>query len=100
MKRMSYAMFFTEFVGLCIDSYMELLISGFFNLQEKNVLESDLSGDVISAYACYMCLIFSLIILPIMIIYVFSQDIERMKSRKFEKRWGPFYSEIRSNSKA
>ena len=99
MIKISQIVFFSEFISLCIDSYMELLISGFLNLSDLSVLESQLLGDVISYRICILCLIFSIIILPLMILYVFSQSIEKMKSSDFEKRWGPFYDEIRTDSK-
>ena len=95
----SQALFFTEFVSLSIDAYMELLISGFLNLSDQKVFESKLLGDKIGVWACIMCLSFSLVIIPLMILYVFCQSIEKMKSKDFENRWGPFYLDIKSGSK-
>ena len=66
----SKRLFFGDLLSICIDGYLELLISGFLNLEMLNVAESKLLGDVISYYIAVLSLFLTLVLVPLIALYI------------------------------
>ena len=75
---------------------MEFLISGIMNslypLTSKN-------GEIVSTCYGYYSLTIAIVLIPAVLLYVFTQKMETIKESKFQQRWAPLFDGFRLNSK-
>lgn len=81
---------------MCLEGYIELLIAGYINYYFS--LDST-NGEVGASYLAYYCLIVSLIIMPIVMIYIIMQDSETVRSENFSDKWGVLYEGLKTESR-
>lgn len=60
-------LFFGDFFAIVLEAYIELLISGFLNIEGA---QSAKMGEVISRYTTYVILVIVLVIVPASLFYV------------------------------
>jgi len=81
---------------MCLEGYIELLIAGYINYYFS--LDST-NGEVGASYLAYYCLIVSLIIMPMVMIYIIMQDSETVRSGNFSDKWGVLYEGLKTESR-
>ena len=81
-----------------LEGYMEFLISGYLNY-DKPVCDKGASGEMMSIYVCYFCLLATLVIVPGFMIHLLNQKIEIVKSIEFKNSYGSMYEGVRTDTK-
>ena len=99
VSKISQRLFFRDLISICLDGYIELLISGFLNLGLLNVVESKLLGDIISYYIAILSLLLTLVLVPLIALYVLLQPLETLANPDFARKWSGFYENIKLKSK-
>lgn len=81
-KKQVDALFFNEILLLMMEGYIEFLISGYLNYDTPSC-GGDASGEKISVYVSYFCLMVTLIIVPGAMIYLLFEDLDTINSPQF-----------------
>ena len=62
-----------------MEGYMEFLIAGYLNY-DKPMCDKEASGEKIAYVVSYLCLMISLVIVPVAMIYVLNEKLEVIQS--------------------
>jgi hypothetical protein len=76
---------FNELILISLGSYFELLISGYLNYLEPLYTYS---GDIISVYLSYYCLVMTIILLPLSFIYLLTREVQNINNPYFLNSYG------------
>jgi hypothetical protein len=99
-KTLEKSLFYGDIISICIDAYIELLISGILNWQNPEVIKSPLLGDQISKILLWFCLIVAIILVPLVCLYVFAHSLRTINLQHFEQKWGTLYHQVKKTSKS
>jgi len=75
LKKLGESLFFAEFLFFTMEAYFEFLISGYLNLSDPN---NATGGKGISNFLGIYVIIVALVVVPGVLIYVFSRPIEQI----------------------
>ena len=93
---MSKKLFYGFVIQIFISSFMEILLSGFLNVQAPIYTKN---GESLGVYVGYISLIITLFILPGTYIWVISRPLMEIENPEFREKWGTFYANTRIKSK-
>ena len=87
-------MWVSEFISLALETYMEVLISGLFNVLYKDQIDE----DVFSLSFAYGCLVLVYAFMPATLMYVVGRIRRKRVTERFEEKYGAFHLGINKNS--
>ena len=90
------ALVFREILQISTEGYFEFLISGIMNIMYPLTTTN---GEVVSLVYGYYSLSMTVVLIPGILLYVFTRDLESIKEKPFHQKWGSLYEEFRQNSK-
>lgn len=73
IKEWGVSLFFGELVAIVIEAYMEFITSAYLNLKYPL---SQTSGERLGVIFAYISIVVSLLIVPVLAIYVFTQPLK------------------------
>ena len=69
--------YWSEFIDISLETYLDMLLAAVLNWQAlPDVMYSDMTGNNLSFYFMLYCFLVTLIIIPIMMLYIISNSIE------------------------
>jgi hypothetical protein len=89
-------LFWNDLLSVLIEAYIEFIIAGYLNMTAP---DSDLEGEIASLYIGYVCLLFTLVIIPIIFFWLRAQPLDRLKEPSFQKKYEALYENCRLESK-
>jgi hypothetical protein len=96
LKKLSEAIFFSYILGVCIDGFMEWIIAWKMNLLYPLY---DKIGDKLSTFTIILCILVSMIMIPLFQIFLLMSSLESYKDPSFSLKFGFFFKDIRIDKK-
>ena len=94
--RLFKMLIFGEIVSISVEGYFEFLISGI--MQVKYPLTTT-NGEKVSICFGYYSLAVSTILVPGVLFYVFTRNMDIIKQKVFQEKWGALFEGVRLKSK-
>lgn len=85
-----------EILAILIEACFEFLIAGY--LQYQHPL-TDYAGEVVSTIIGFICLFMTIVVMPIVFIYILYQDKQRLYDEDFNTKFGVLYENIKLHNK-
>ena len=71
------SVYWSEFIDISLETYLDMLVAAVLNWQAlPTVMYSDVSGNILSRIFMHYCFLVTLVIIPIMMLYILSSSIE------------------------
>ena len=93
---LSETLYFSEFIDLSMNAYLELAISGWLMI---NAPVMTTNGEVLSIYVGIYAVSVALLVLPCIAAYILFQNIHRLQEKDFRMKWSKFYEDLKPNVK-
>ena len=87
---------FGDLLTISLEGYMELLISGILNLEAYRYTTG---GEVAGLILSRISLGLTLVVLPVLLIWILFTKQEKIEDEEFKARWGSLYHEVSHRSK-
>lgn len=78
---------------------MEFLISGYLNYDRPKCGDKA-SGEQVSVYVAYFCLMITLVIVPGFMIHLLNTPLQEIQTKEFKDSYGSMYEGVKTDSKA
>ena len=89
-------LYFSEFIALSLDCYLELTVSGWLMINAPLMTSN---GEVLSIYVGIYAISVALLALPCITVYILFQNIDRLQEKDFANKWSKFYEDLKPNFK-
>jgi hypothetical protein len=99
LKWQKKTLFYSDFLLLMLECYMELLICGCLNLFDISAVETGLSGEISSFILGWLAIIFTLLIVPGFMIMILRKTSDEIKEKEFAAKHGMLWQGISTKSK-
>lgn len=95
VKSMADSLFYDEIITICLEGFLELVISGY--LEHINPWRNP--SEYASVVMGYTCLLLALVMLPSVLIWVLIQDTETLYDSSFTERYGRAILDIKLHNR-
>lgn len=89
-------LYFSEFIALSLDCYLELAVSGWLMINAPLMTSN---GEVLSIYVGIYAVGVAILALPCISAYILFQNIDRLQEKDFSMKWSKFYEDLKPNVK-
>ena len=89
-------LFFDDLLSILFEAYLELLL---MIMLYQDVIYQNPDRNSMNTIICNLTLIFSLIILPLSIVFVLMQPKQKLLNPDFQQRWGKLLENLKLDSK-
>ena len=97
MKRsLRKSLFYSDILALSIEAYIEFLICGYLN-QTTPLYTTN--GEIVANIVGHYSLVMTLVIIPLVFVYVLKQPIAKINERRFHRKWEGMFEGVRTKSK-
>lgn len=87
----------SEMIIITLESYLEMLISGYLNTLSPKYTTY---GEIMGLWVSYYCLFISLVVIPMVYLWMSSLPFREILSTSFRKKWKSLYFSSDLKSKA
>jgi len=97
-------LFFSELLCIGLEAYFEWLIAGVLNHNAKQISSHgrrlfSQDGEEVANIVGYVSIAVTLVIIPALLVYVFTRELFEYQTEKFNKNWSYIFKDIKTDSK-
>jgi len=83
-------------LAIALEAYFEWIIAGYLNY-DAQIFSFD--GERVGVILGYVSLFISVLLIPAVLLYIFTKDISDYKTDNFRNKWGVVFEDIKTSDK-